>query len=80
MDSREALVGARVRVLDSHRIAERRGKVGTVVGRYGGAGHVAVDVRLADGLEMLFWPRDLEEVGPARPPRRRSLLRRAGMP
>ena len=71
--------GRPVRVLDSHRIAERRGMIGTVVGRYGGAEHVAVDVCLADGRERLFWPRDLEEVAPARPPWRRSPLRRAGM-
>jgi hypothetical protein len=64
----EVRLGTRVRVGKIHRIAERRGKVGTVVGRYGGEDYVAADVRFSDGGERLFWPRDLEEVAPPRPP------------
>ena len=59
-------VGARVRVREHHRIAERRGMVGEVVGLYGGEEYVAVDVRLADGQYRLFWPRDLEEISSPR--------------
>jgi hypothetical protein len=58
----EVSIGARVRVLGSHRIVERRGRVGKVVGRYGGEDYVAVDVSFPEGGERLFWPRDLEEV------------------
>ena len=54
--------GTRVRVMDHHRIEERRGLMGEVVAVYGGEEYVAVDVRLADGECRLFWPRDLEEV------------------
>ena len=56
--------GTQVRVKEHHRVEERRGLVGTVVGRYGGEDYVAVDVRLADGQLRLFWPRDLEEISP----------------
>jgi hypothetical protein len=55
-------VGTKVRVRQEHRILERRGMVGKVVGRYGGEEHVAVDVRFSDGRRRLFWPRDLEEI------------------
>jgi hypothetical protein len=69
-------MGTRVRVLECHRREALRGLTGRVVGRYGGrAGHVAVDVRLADGGRWLFWARDLEEVPRARPRRWRALLR-----
>jgi hypothetical protein len=66
---------ARVRVRESHRIVERRGKVGKVLDRYGGEDYVAVDVRFPEGGERLFWPRDLEEVSPAPPSWWRSLLK-----
>jgi len=49
----------RVRVLEHHRVEERRGLMGTVVAVYGGVDYIAVDVRLADGQYRLFWPRDL---------------------
>jgi hypothetical protein len=62
MTPEQARSGTRVRVLEHHRVEERRGLVGTVVGRYGGEEYVAVDVRLADGQCRLFWPRDLEEI------------------
>ena len=57
------LVGTKVRVRQEHRILERRGMVGKVVGRYGGEQWVVVDVRFTDGQRRwLFWPEDLEEV------------------
>jgi hypothetical protein len=70
----EVRVGVRVRVRGHHRIAERRGMVGTVVERYGGEEHVAVDVRFPDGERRLFWPGDLEAISSPRTPWRRSRL------
>ena len=64
MTSEQARPGARVRVMDHHRVEERRGLVGKVVAHYGGEQYIAVDVRLADGQCRLFWPRDLEEISP----------------
>jgi hypothetical protein len=55
-------VGTRVRVRQEHRILERRGMVGKVVGRYGGEEYVVVDVRFSNGQRRLFWPGDLEEI------------------
>jgi hypothetical protein len=52
----------KVRVREEHRILERRGMVGKVVGRYGGEEYVVVDMRFPDGQRWLFWPEDLEEV------------------
>jgi hypothetical protein len=60
----QARRGTRVRVMEHHRVQERRGLLGKVVARYGGEDYVAVDVRLADGQYRLFWPRDLEEIPP----------------
>lgn len=57
-----SFVGTKVRVRQEHRILERRGMVGKVVGRYGGEEYVAVDVRFSDGQRRLFWPSDLEEI------------------
>jgi hypothetical protein len=68
------LVGTKVRVRQEHRISERRGMVGKVVGRYGGEGYVAVDVRFPDGHDRLFWPSDLEEIASAQPSLWRSVL------
>ena len=64
MTPEQARPGTRVRVMEHHRVEERRGLVGTVVARYGGEDYIAVDVRLADGQCRLFWPRDLEEISP----------------
>jgi hypothetical protein len=60
-------VGTKVRVRQQHRIFERRGMVGKVVGRFGGEEYVAVDVRFSDGRRRLFWPSDLEEIASAQP-------------
>jgi len=57
----QARPGTRVRVMEHHRVEQRRGLMGMVVVRYGGEDYMAVDVRLADGQCRLFWPRDLEE-------------------
>jgi hypothetical protein len=62
MRAEEACVGMKVRVREEHRILERRGMVGKVVGRYGGEEYVVVDMRFPDGQRWLFWPEDLEEV------------------
>ena len=63
MRAQEAcFVGKKVRVRQEHRVLERRGMVGKVVGRYGGEEYVAVDVRFSDGRRRLFWPSDLEEI------------------
>ena len=68
MRTQEAcFVGTKVRVRQEHRILERRGMVGKVVGRYGGEEYVAVDVRFSDGRRRLFWPSDLEEIASAQP-------------
>jgi hypothetical protein len=62
-----SFVGTKVRVRQEHRILERRGMIGKVVGRYGGEEYVAVDVRLSDGQRRLFWPSDLEEIASPSP-------------
>jgi hypothetical protein len=67
MKLQDVRVGMQVSVTDHHRIAERRGLVGKVVGRYGGEEHVVVDVRFPDGRQRLFWPEDLEEIPSSRP-------------
>ena len=69
-----------MRVLDSHRTAERRGMTGTVEKLWGDPSYPAVDVLLDDGGLRLFWHHEMEEVAPVRAPRRRSLLRMAGVP
>ena len=62
MRSEEVRVGMKVRVREHHRIVERRGMVGRIVGRYGGEEYVALDVRFPDGRQLLFWLGDLEET------------------
>jgi hypothetical protein len=66
MTPEQARPGTRVRIMEHHRVEERRGHMGTIVAVYGGEEYVAVDVSLADGVCGLFWPRDLEEVSPPR--------------
>ncbi len=67
MTSEEARIGMRVRVREYHRIAELRGKEGTIVGSYGQPNYMALDVRFPDGRCRLFWAGDLEEVSALRP-------------
>jgi hypothetical protein len=59
--------GMRVKVRDHHRIEQRRGLLGKVVGTYGGEEFTAVDVLFPDGQQRLFWPRELEEVSSTKP-------------
>ena len=74
MKMQEARTGMRVKVADHHRIEQRRGLVGKVVGRYGGEEHVVVDVLFPDGRQRLFQPEDLEEITSQRPWWRSLLL------
>jgi hypothetical protein len=62
MTPEQARPGMRVRVMEHHRVEERRGLIGTVVAWFGVGEYVAVDVRFADGQFRLFWPMDLEEI------------------
>jgi hypothetical protein len=62
MTPEQASPGIWVKVMDHHRVQERRGLMGKVVARYGGEDYIAVDVRLTDGQLRLFWPRDLEQI------------------
>ena len=62
MKSREALIGARVRVSETDRRAELRGMLGTIEHRFGHPAYVALDVRLDDGQMELFWAHGLESV------------------
>jgi hypothetical protein len=66
MKPKEVRAGMRVRVREHHRIEERRGLVGKVVGTYGGEEFTAVEVLFPDGERRLFWPADLEEVSSPR--------------
>jgi Domain of unknown function (DUF1918) len=62
MKTQDARVGTLVKVQEHHRIEQRRGLVGEVVGCYGGKEYVVVHVRFPDGQYRLFWPGDLKEV------------------
>lgn len=64
-----------MKVRERHRIVERRGLVGKVVGTYGGEEFTAVEVLFPNGQRRLFWSADLEEVAfPQQQWWRRSLL------
>ena len=62
LQSREALIGTRVRVLETDRRAELRGMLGTIVHRWGHPEYLALDVRLDDGRWELFWASHLESA------------------
>jgi hypothetical protein len=62
MSPQEVRIGMQVRVGEPHRIEERRGMFGRVIGRYGGENYVAVDVLFPNREYRMFWPGDLEEV------------------
>jgi hypothetical protein len=49
LQSHEALIGARVRVLETNRRAELRGMFGTIEHHFGHPEYLALDVRLDDG-------------------------------
>ena len=62
MESHEALIGARVRVLETDRRPELRGMLGTIEHRFGHPDHPALDVQLDDGRLELFWFHGLESA------------------
>ena len=62
MQSHEALIGVRVRVLETDRRAELRGMYGTIEHRFGHPEYLALDVRLDDGRLELFWAHGLESA------------------
>ena len=64
MDSREALVGTTVRLLDGNR-RNGKGSVGTIERTYGHPDYLAVDVRFEDGAAELCWHHELAREGDA---------------
>ena len=62
MQSHEALIGTRVKVLETDRRAELRGRFGTIEHRFGHPDYVALDIRLDDGQLELFWAYGLESA------------------
>ena len=62
MRLQEALIGARVRVLETDRRPELRGMLGTIEHRFGHPEYVALDVRLDDGQLELFSAHGLKSV------------------
>ena len=62
MESHEALIGGRVRVLETARRPELRGMLGTIEHRFGHPEYVALDVRLDSGRLELFWFHGLESA------------------
>ena len=62
MQPHEALIGMRVRVLESDRRAELRGMFGKIEHRFGQPKYLALDVLLDDGRSELFWPHGLESA------------------
>ena len=62
LQSYEALIGARVRVLETDRRAELRGMLGTIEHLFGHPKYLALDVRLDDGQLELFWAHGLESA------------------
>jgi hypothetical protein len=62
LQSHEALIGARVRVLETDRRSELRGMFGTIEHRFGHPEYLALDVRLDDGRLELFWAYGLESA------------------
>jgi hypothetical protein len=62
LQSHEALIGTRVRVLETDRRAEFRGMFGTIKHRFGHPEYLALDVRLDDGQLELLWAYGLESA------------------
>ncbi len=62
LQSHEALVGARVRVLETDRRPPLRGMFGTIEQRFGHPEYLALDVRLDDGRLELFWAHGVESA------------------
>jgi hypothetical protein len=62
MRSREACVGAKVRVSPAYRKPSLRGVVGTVETVWGEPLYAAVEVRLDDGRSELLWRHEVEPI------------------
>jgi hypothetical protein len=62
MQPQEALIGMRVRVLESDRREKLWGMFGTIEHRFGQPKYLALDVRLDDGRLELFWADKLESA------------------
>ena len=62
MQPHEALIGTRVKVLETDRREDLRGKFGVIEDRFGHPEHVALDVWLDDGRLELFWAHSLESA------------------
>jgi hypothetical protein len=62
LQSHDALIGSRVRVLETDRKPALRGLFGTIKHRYGHPEYIALDVRLDDGQLELFWAHGLESA------------------
>ena len=62
MQSHEAFVGARVRVLVTDWRPQLPGMFGTIEHRFGHPEYLALDVRLDDGRLELFWAHGLESA------------------
>lgn len=63
MRSEEACIGKRVKVRESARLwAALPTSVGTIEKRWGDPSYTALDVRLDDGTQQLFWHHELEEI------------------
>ena len=66
MDSREALVGTQVRLIDGNR-RNGRGSVGTIERTCGHPDYLAAHVRFEDGGAELRWYHELAREGEAPP-------------
>jgi len=62
MSSREARLGARVRVSPAYSKPSLRGAIGTVERVWGSAHYAAVEVRLDDGSSQLLWRHEVEPI------------------
>jgi hypothetical protein len=62
MRSREAVIGAMVRVGEAGLCSEWRGLTGTIIGKWGNPNYLALDVLLDDGRTQLFWHHELDEI------------------
>ena len=62
MQSHDALIGTRVKVLETDRRPELRRMFGTIEHRFGHPEYLALDVRLDDGQLELFWAHNLESA------------------
>jgi hypothetical protein len=77
MESREARIGTRVRLLDGARRGTR-GRVGTIERTYGHPDYLAADVRFEDGNAELYWHHELAKAGGRARPLRRNFSDNGG--